>query len=138
VKGIMKRIHGNCLCGRIEISVEDQFAYAGYCHCSMCRKSSGGTASAIGGLPQQGLSLVAGKEHLHRYQRSEESMSYSCRHCATTLYASKSKTGLVHVRYGVLDESPTLRPQAHMHVASKADWYDINDSLPQFERFPPM
>ena len=135
---MMKKIHGSCLCGRIQFSVDDQFAYAGYCHCSMCRKASGATASAIGGVSEEHFTLVTGEEHLHRYQRSEASISYSCAHCASTLYGSKPDTGMIHVRYGVLDQSPTLTPQAHMHVGSKADWYQITDDLPQFEGFPPL
>ena len=42
----------------------------------------------------------------------------------------------MHVRYGALLDTPSLKPQAHMYVGSKSDWYEINDDLPQFDEAP--
>jgi hypothetical protein len=42
------------------------------------------------------------------------------------------------MRIGTLDEPPaTLHPQAHIHVASKAPWWDITDKLPQHAAVEP-
>ena len=38
-----------------------------------------------------------------------------------------------HVAYGTLDEAPSLRPTAHIHVGSKALWFEITDGLPQHQ-----
>ncbi|MEE4202209.1 MAG: GFA family protein [Halieaceae bacterium] len=133
----MTSLNGSCLCGSVALTVQDQFVYAGYCHCSRCRKASGAAGVAIGGIPKKLFEITRGAEFLARHQRSEATDSYFCGRCGSTLYGEKPLTGMVHVRYGVLDEQPTLAPQAHMHVASKAGWYEITDSLPQFATFPP-
>jgi hypothetical protein len=37
---------------------------------------------------------------------------------------------------GSLDDDPGVRPLRHEFVGSKAPWYDITDSLPQYREFP--
>ncbi|WP_353409474.1 GFA family protein [Pseudoteredinibacter isoporae] len=132
----MTAISGSCLCGSVEFSVKDEFIYAGYCHCSMCRKSSGASGTAIGGIPREHFTITQGEEYVKTFCRSTETVSCFCEHCGSTLYGEKPAIGMVHVRYGALNRSPKLLPQAHMHVSSKADWYNISDSLPQFSEFP--
>lgn len=132
----MKNITGSCVCGKVAFSVADQFVYAGYCHCSMCRKSSGAAGTAIGGIPKNLFSITKGQDHIKRFNRTAESISCFCENCGSALYGEKPSIQMVHVRYGALNDSPTLLPQAHMHVSSKADWYEISDELPQFSEFP--
>ena len=36
----------------------------------------------------------------------------------------------------ILDDDPGYRPVCHVFVGSKAPWYEITDSLPQYEGFP--
>jgi hypothetical protein len=37
---------------------------------------------------------------------------------------------------GTLQDEPSIRPQAHIHVASKAPWFEITDDLPQYAELP--
>ena len=39
---------------------------------------------------------------------------------------------------GILDDDPGNRPVCHVFAGSKAPWYEITDSLPQYEAFPPQ
>jgi hypothetical protein len=36
------------------------------------------------------------------------------------------------VALGTLDDDPSVRPELHVHVESKAAWFTITDDLPQF------
>lgn len=128
----MNTITGSCLCGEVVFTVKDDFIYAGYCHCSRCRKATGAAGAAIGAVAKDSVTVIQGESSLRFYQRSEQSISCFCQSCGSTLFGEKPQTGLRHIRYGVLDDCPSLLPQAHMHVASKADWYTITDALPQF------
>jgi hypothetical protein len=38
---------------------------------------------------------------------------------------------------GTLDDDPGVRPIVNIFADSKAPWFDIEDSLPQFNEFPP-
>lgn len=133
----MRIITGSCVCGKINFSVEDDFIYAGYCHCSQCRKSSGASGTAIGGVVKGKFNVIKGAELIKRFQRTQDTISCFCELCGSSLFGEKPSRNMIHVRYGALNQSPSLLPQAHMHVSSKADWYQINDSLPQFDEFPP-
>jgi len=37
---------------------------------------------------------------------------------------------------GTLVDAPSIRPDKHIFVGSKASWHDITDDLPQYEAFP--
>ena len=45
---------------------------------------------------------------------------------------------ILRIRLGTLDTplEGVIKPQAHIFVASKADWDNICDDLPQFAQFP--
>jgi hypothetical protein len=40
--------------------------------------------------------------------------------------------GYIGLPLGTLDDDPGVRPSAHVFVDSKAPWFEITDSLPQF------
>jgi hypothetical protein len=41
----------------------------------------------------------------------------------------------VHVPLGTLEDTPSIRPTAHIFVGSKAPWFEITDDLPQHVEF---
>lgn len=131
-----KRIQGGCLCGELRYSIADNLLYAGYCHCSECRKASGSAFLAFGGLLPTDLSIEQGDELLGKFEKSEESTGYFCKGCGSSVFAEKPKLGFMSVLLGSLDSTPSLRPQFHIHTASKAPWYQIADKLPQYAHDP--
>ena len=44
--------------------------------------------------------------------------------------------GWVHVALGSLADEPSIRPQGHIFVGSKAPLFEITDDLPQFDELP--
>lgn len=128
----MKRLHGRCLCGAVEMTVTDAFEYVGYCHCSECRRFSGSAFSAFGRIAKSAVQIVKGRDDIRHYAKSAQTVLGFCAHCGSSLYADKPGSDRLHLRLGVLDEAPAMTPQAHAHVASKAAWFTIGDDLPQF------
>lgn len=131
-----RSISGCCRCGALEYSVKDDFLYAGYCHCSKCRKATGACGNAIGAVSKENFTLIKGLNCLSQYKGKSGSVAYFCCICGSGLYSDVPNTDVIHIRYGSFNERPTLLPQAHIYVASKADWYEITDALPQFEEGP--
>ena len=60
-----------------------------------------------------------------------------CNLCGSSLFSENFRKDLLHIRLGVVNEEPSLKPQAHVFVGSKVPWYQITDDLPQFETIPP-
>jgi hypothetical protein len=133
----METLRGSCLCGAIQYEVPDNFLYAAYCHCSECRRFSGSAFSALGGLPVNQLQIKSGQDSIKYFRKTEESNMAFCERCGSSLFTEKTSKGLIHLRLGTLMDSPSLKPQAHVLVGSKAPWFEITDDLPQFEGMPP-
>ncbi len=129
----MKEIRGRCLCGAVEYSIPDALIYAGYCHCSECRRWTGSPFSASGGVSKSDFKILKGRDNLTCYKKGEDTLSYFCNTCSSILYGDMFKIDMIYILLGTLDESPSLKPQWHAYTTSKADWYEINDGLPQFE-----
>ncbi|MFM5192331.1 GFA family protein [Aeromonas media] len=134
----MKELHASCLCGAVALTLPDQFDYMGNCHCSECRKFSGGDYASVGGLDGNKVTIVKGDEAIGRYQKSAETTLAFCRHCGSSLFSQKSSSGKINLRLGVLDDVPSQRPAFHIFVGSKAPWHQIGDDCPQFDARPPV
>ena len=85
------------------------------------------------GIAKPEFKLLAGQEALKHFTKSENTVLSFCSNCGSSLYAEKPKRGMLHLRLGVLNEAPTISPQFHSYVGSKAAWDNICDNLPQYE-----
>ena len=84
-------------------------------------------------MENEQLAVVRGREHLTGYQSSPGKTRYFCSGCGCHVFAigphpDGEKTIL---RIGTLEPGHGLRPEGHIHVQDKADWYEIRDSLPR-------
>ena len=57
-----------------------------------------------------------------------------CGRCGSLLYSVVRDGQFVHVTLGTLVDAPSIRPEAHIFVGSKAPWFTITDDLPQHQR----
>jgi hypothetical protein len=132
----MKCLTGSCLCGKVEVQVLDKFEFIGYCHCSECRKWSG-SAFATGGLvDSEDFKVTSGERFVSYYRKSEETDLGFCSSCGSSLFSKKLKHGKYVVRLGILNDTPTQRPNIHIFVASKAPWFELTDQFNKFNELP--
>ena len=129
-----RRLRGSCLCREIQYAVADEFEYALICHCSQCRRATGSAFKPFGGIPRAKLEVTRGEPKLFGDAMTHNAL---CATCGSLLYSIVQEGTMAHVTYGTLADAPTLAPQAHIFVGSKAPWYAIHDPLPQYEAFPP-
>jgi len=132
----MEMLIGSCLCGKIGIEVPDDFDYMGNCHCSECRKFTGSDYSSVGGISSSKFAFTRGEEFVSIYSKSEETELAFCKCCGSSLFSRKITGGKHNIRLGILDSTPTHKPNFHIFVASKAPWFNINDDLKQFDKSP--
>ena len=128
-------IRGSCLCGGVRYEITAPFRRANYCHCSRCRKHSGGAALAQGRVPRQGFRLLAGAELIETFRPPGGMTKAFCRVCGSSLFGGTWPDGPeVSVRLGTLDDDPGIRPQYHSFVDSRAAWERLPDD--GLERYP--
>ena len=126
-------IHGSCLCGAVAIEISGTPRSLSYCHCSRCRKAEGVFAAVLVGAADD-LTIVRGEDHIRRFEPTEPwtHRRAFCGTCGSAL--GKLRAGSTYVvAASLLDDDPGLRPTAHLNVASKPAWYDIDDDLKKFD-----
>jgi hypothetical protein len=116
----------------VQYEVADDFAYALNCHCSNCRRATGSAFKPFAGILRTALTMTDGAERLLIYGSAENHDAH-CAQCGSMLYSLVRDAAWVHVTLGTLVDPPTIRPNAHIFVGSKAPWFAITDDLPQYE-----
>ncbi|HEX2138449.1 MAG TPA: GFA family protein [Woeseiaceae bacterium] len=77
----------------------------------------------------------AGGENLQIYDLTDLLDISFCRTCGAPLAATHSSwPDATYLLMGALEDDSGVTPQYHIFTGSKAPWYGIHDSLPQYER----
>ena len=74
---------------------------------------------------------LVGDKTLTWYPSSDGVRRGFCATCGSNLFWASEPGDEIYVTMGTLDRPTGLRLAAHIFVASKADYYDIVDGLPQ-------
>jgi hypothetical protein len=130
-------IAGSCLCGQVRYELEGSPRFINHCHCSMCRKAHGAAFGSFLHADGRGFRWTAGAPLVERFESSADSFRAFCRVCGSNLPVLEDDDTHAIIPAGTLDDDPGIEPIVHIHVASKAPWYEIADSLPQFDAYPP-
>lgn len=127
---------GSCLCGTVRYEVRGLPRVVYYCHCGRCRRQSGSSFATNMAVVREDFAIVSGEEMLSCFQSSPQLRRYFCSGCGSPIYSQGEKhKHIVSVRCGTLDSDLPLRPSVHAFVASKANWVEITDELPQFPEY---
>ncbi|WP_159587348.1 GFA family protein [Chelativorans xinjiangense] len=129
----VRRLAGRCLCGAVHYTVDDAFGYAANCHCADCRRATGSAFKPFAGIEREKMTVIEGEGRLLIFG-DEDNHDARCSACGSFLYSVVRDGAFVHIVMGTLTDDPTIRPNEHIFVGSKAPWYTINDDLPQYER----
>jgi hypothetical protein len=129
-----RTLSGRCECRAVRYRVPDAFLYAGNCHCSNCRASTGSAFKPFAGIERDKLEIVEGADTLLVWG-DDVANHTRCGICGALLYSVVRDGAYVHVAMGSLDDNPTIRPTEHIFVGSKAPWFEITDDLPQSEEY---
>ncbi|RBP47067.1 GFA family protein [Arenicella xantha] len=125
---------GSCLCGAIRYQAETLRHTIGNCHCGMCRKFSGAAFSTFGEVPADKFRWTSGEHKLKTYVAQNGSKRQFCSDCGSSLTFAQARGGedIVEFSLGTLDSELDCKPDAHIYLNYKADWFEVNDDLLQF------
>lgn len=129
---------GNCLCGGVTFRIKGELAPIQMCHCVQCRKAQGTAFVTNIPVPAAQLEWLSGESLFSRFESSPGKCRVFCRNCGSPLFSETSaQPGMVRIRAGLLNGELATRPVFHIFTDHKANWFDINDGLPQHAEWPP-
>ena len=128
---------GSCLCGKVRYEIRGGLSAFVLCHCRMCRKASGTAFASNAEVPRDAFVLTAGADHVAAYSASPQKRRHFCGNCGSPLFSERDGAPVVRLRVGTLDTPIEARPIGHIFAASRAEWLEICDSLPQYDELEP-
>lgn len=120
-------LSGSCLCGDISFEVQGTPLGASMCHCSQCRKQSGGVWSSAF-VPEDDLKISG---DVTWFESSDIAKRGLCPRCGSFLFWKAHDEDTISFALGAIDGDTGLTLEKHIFVADKGDYYDIADGVPQ-------
>ncbi|MEO8328629.1 MAG: GFA family protein [Candidatus Nanopelagicales bacterium] len=103
----------------------------------MCRKVHGAAFGSFLHADGRNFRWASGEAYVENYNSSPSNIRAFCKVCGSNVPVLEEEGTHVVIPAGTLDDEPIVRPIVHIHVASKAPWFEIADALPQFAEHPP-
>jgi hypothetical protein len=128
-------VGGSCSCGEVRYEFDGPAESMLHCHCRACRKSRSAPFSTNAFVAGDRFRWIGATNSLVRFEvpALTHSRVTFCRTCSSPLPSQVEGSSQFMIPAGSIDQDPGIRPQAHLHVSSKAPWVEITDNLPQFE-----
>lgn len=116
------RATGSCLCGEVKLEADAVLPHVGACHCSMCRKWTGGPMLVV---DCQAAPKFSGEQHVSVYSSSDWAERGFCAKCGTHLFYRLKQSGQYVVPVGLLNLSETLTFDQQIFIEEKPEYYSF-------------
>jgi hypothetical protein len=128
-------MNGRCLCGKVRFEVTEAFTRTAQCHCTNCKKISGGAGTASGRARTGSIRILEGADLLTTYQPEEGTKKTFCSECGSNLFGGGwPDSEFTSVRLSALDPPYEGKIGAHIYVRSLAPWETLpDDGAERFE-----
>ncbi len=123
---------GSCLCGAVRYRVSGEPVATTLCHCSSCRRATGGVSVAWAVFDKDAVEIDG---ELREYSSSPGIYWGSCTACGTLLaYRRDSRPGQRDITTATLDDPAAFPPTVEIWVGEKCAWEVLNSALPHKQR----
>ena len=126
-------VRGSCLCGAVAYEARLPLAKFVNCHCSRCRKATGSACSANAYVLPGAFRWTRGAEVVKRFDlpQARSFATSFCSRCGSPVpHATRSRREII-IPAGSLDNDPGVKPSAHLHWGSRAEWATSDSEIPK-------
>ncbi|MEM8589316.1 MAG: GFA family protein [Pseudomonadota bacterium] len=118
-----------CNCGSVAFEIKAPLSDIYVCHCSICRRFSGGNGLPVVILKDEDFDWLSGHDDIRVWNKPDaEWQANFCCVCGSAL-PGKNDTGTMFVPAGLLpDDVGDLEVRHHIFVGLKAGWDVIGDA----------
>jgi hypothetical protein len=129
-EAVMPRLEeasGRCLCGKVRFKAKDVDTNIHACHCSMCRRWSGGPllSAAVGKV------RFKGKKHIGRYDSSKWAERGFCEQCGTNLFYRLKASDHYILCMGAFDDPAPFELVGEIYVDEQPAGYAFAGDHPR-------
>lgn len=125
----MNAVHtGGCHCGQLRYECDAELTDVAHCHCSICRRTTGGIVTTWTTVPLKSFRWTHGKPA--EYRSSPPCVRYFCRNCGAqlALFTDQAPETL-DITTATLEEVATVLPNRHIWVNSRLPWIHLDEQL---------
>lgn len=118
---------GRCLCGAVGFTARQIDPHVHACHCSMCRRWSGGPALAA----SVGSIAFDSDDEVGVYASSAWAERAFCKRCGTNLFYRLKEAGSTVVWSGTFDDPAGLELAGEIYIDEKPGFYALAGEHPR-------
>lgn len=120
-------IDGHCLCGSVQITVEEPKKAIEVCHCDMCRRWGGAFYAALVGKDF----TIIGEEAISTYRSSDWAERAFCSRCGSNLWYRFLPTGNRSFLAGLFEAADKYPVEKEIFTDERARWCDLSGDHPR-------
>ena len=126
----MEQIHtGGCHCGSLRYQFEVPLEDIAHCHCSICRRTSGGTVMTWVTVPLDSFRWLAGSPAA--YDSGPTCVRYFCSNCGAHLALfTRNSPQEIDVTIATLDHPEQAAASRHIWIENRLPWLHLDEHLP--------
>jgi len=130
---------GSCLCGGVSFEVGEVIGPFELCHCNRCRKATGSAYASWLEVQSREYRMVQGRELVRSYQaplieKPPQFEIWFCSICGSWVPDPHPQGDWVEIPAGLIEDQIDVMPDKHIYVDLKAEWEDIDSSIPKFTK----
>jgi len=111
---------GSCLCGKVKVTANSMSRSVGTCHCSMCRKWTGGPMMAV----DCGTDVVfEGEKNIKAYDSSAWAERGFCTSCGNHLFYRLKESNQYIMAVGIFENDESLVFDHQLFIDEKPNYY---------------
>lgn len=121
---------GGCHCGQIKYQFTAPLKDIAHCHCSICRRTTGGIVTTWITIPLKAFQWL--KDTPAKYQSSASCSRYFCQNCGAhlALFTTQSPN-TIDVTIATLDHPELAPADKHIWVKNQLPWLHLDEHLPE-------
>jgi hypothetical protein len=126
----MNELHsGGCHCGNLRYAFDAPLADIAHCHCSICRRTSGGIVMTWISVPISSFKWLAGSPTA--YDSGPTCVRYFCNNCgAQVALLSRNSPEEMDVTIATLDHPEEAPASRHIWTDNRLPWLHLDEQLP--------
>lgn len=124
------KVMGECLCGKILVTIPELAPEISVCHCQMCQKFFGGPFLALAPVKPAEFQLK-GKENVRKFASSRWATRGFCGQCGSSLFYHQLQADVYYFAAGIFPDLPNAVITEELFVDHKPDFYHFREKAKQ-------